>query len=137
MRYCVSFFINDLPLLPNRLNTMHWAERGKDRKKWHALVGAALVGKKPQKPLTRAVVTLVRYSSVRPDNDNLTASFKPVIDGLKVCGVIVNDDPKTLEMVTPLWEFAAPKSGKIFVRVEERTKESACITAVTNEGEMK
>ena len=137
-KYCVSVWINDLPTLPNRLNTMHWRARKRDKDKWHMLVGAALAGKKPVKPLTRAVLTLVRYSSVRPDNDNLAASFKFAIDGLKQCGVIKDDNPSVLEKTVYLWEFASPKAGKTFIRIEElreRVEESPCTTAVPTEGE--
>jgi Holliday junction resolvase RusA-like endonuclease len=135
MRYKTQFFVEMLPHLPNVLNKMHWAQKGRYVKDVHQLVGAALAGKKPREPLKKAVLTLARYSSVRPDNDNLTASFKPVIDALIVCGVIEDDNPRVLEQTVYLWEFAKPKSGKIFVRVEERVKESACITHGERENE--
>lgn len=133
--YRTSFFIDDVPLLPNVTRGMHWAAKARDTKKWHQLVGAALAGKKPVRPLKCATLTLVRYSSVRPDDDNLTASFKPVIDALTVCGVIEDDNPEVLKKVVYLWEFAKPKTAKTFVRVEELRERAEELPCLTNEGE--
>jgi hypothetical protein len=135
MRYCISFWINELPKPVNRQTSMHWAQKAKYVKHWHALVGAAVSGKKPHAPLKRAYLTLVRYSSREPDFDGLVSSFKPVVDGLITCGVLEDDKVSNVGQPAYLWELSPPNKGKIFVRVEERVKEPTCITAVTTDGE--
>jgi Holliday junction resolvase RusA-like endonuclease len=61
---------------------------------------------------------VTRYSTRKPDQDNLTFSFKHVVDGLKLSGVIVDDNPDAIT-ATYLWQKAPPRQGKIKVVVEE------------------
>ncbi len=76
------------------------------------------MGRKPVKPLPRSLLRLVRYSSVEPDPDNLAASFKAVIDGLRIAGVIENDRSANVQ-ISFSWKLAPASMGKISVEVEE------------------
>jgi hypothetical protein len=117
--YSIKFTIQELPKPVNRLNGRHWAAMKKYRDYWHALVAAAVCGKKPPKPLKYANLTLVRFSSVEPDWDGNVSSWKPVIDALRYCGVLEDDKVSNIGTPKCLWEKAKPKHGHIFVSVEE------------------
>lgn len=54
-----------------------------------------------------------------PDYDNLVYSFKPVIDGLKNCGVIKNDDMLTIVDRKYFWTKVPEKMKHITIEVEE------------------
>jgi hypothetical protein len=74
--------------------------------------------------LTRARITVTRYSSVAPDPDAVTF-VKPILDMLQRpskrhpygIGAIVDDDSKTVELVTE-WKPCPPKLGRVIVKVE-------------------
>lgn len=119
MSYTLDFEINDLPLPTNQQMSMHWTKKGAYVKHWHRMVSLLVGSKKPTKPLPKAVLTLTRFSSSEPDFDGLVSSFKPVIDALIVCGVLVNDKPSNIGQSKYLWEKAKPKQGKIKIKVEE------------------
>jgi Holliday junction resolvase RusA-like endonuclease len=71
--------------------------------------------------LTKAKVTFTRYSAVRPDFDNLAASFKAVQDGLIDGGVIENDTHAVIGNPAYEWVKASPRAGKITIKVEVST----------------
>lgn len=116
--YSLSFEFDELPKLPNALMMKHWRTKSNEAKKWKTLVRILVGRKRPAAPLEKAELTLTRYSSVRPDFDGLVGSFKPVIDGLKVAGVIVDDKHDVIGDPTYKWEKCAPKKGKIKVEVK-------------------
>jgi hypothetical protein len=68
-------------------------------------------GKKPKDPLTKANITLIRHSYRYLDYDGLVGSFKPVVDALVSCGVLIDDNWG----VTGKWNvdqrFRAKKEG--------------------------
>lgn len=76
-------------------------------------------GKRPNKPLEKAKITCIRYSSAEPDFDNLAISFKSAIDGLRDAGIILDDKKKNIGMTTYMWEKTPPGAGKIKIIVEE------------------
>lgn len=117
MRYRLEF---ELQGLPKTTNGPHgsWRAAANERKKWRNLVIIATSGKRPRSPLAKAKITLTRFSSACPDQDNLTISFKSVVDGLKDAGVIV-DDKMTNVIREHRWELSKPRQGKIRVMVEE------------------
>jgi Holliday junction resolvase RusA-like endonuclease len=67
--------------------------------------------------LDKARVRFTRHSSIRPDFDNLAASFKAVQDGLIDAGVIANDTFAVIGNPEYSWEKASPKGGKITIEV--------------------
>lgn len=110
----------ELPGLPKRFNEgpgASWRSRYAESKRWLKWVGMATMGKRPNKPYPKSIVTLIRVSSVEPDYDGLVHSFKPVVDALKRVGIIEDDSPKHVRRIY-LHEKCAPKLGKVRVIIE-------------------
>lgn len=110
----------DIPRLPKLLNELlrgHWRVKHAHAIHWKSLVKTECLCWRGQ-PAERARITATRYSSVEPDHDNLTGSFKCLIDGLKEARVIV-DDKRTHVQVTYEWDKAAPGKGYVRIVVEE------------------
>ena len=61
---------------------------------WKKQIRMAAPGESFNKP----VLTIIRYSRSRAglDDDNFRGGFKPVIDAMRKCGLIKNDDPAHL-----------------------------------------
>lgn len=120
MTYKLDF---ELPGLPPTTNGSHghWRVAAGKRKKWRT--ASALVSRlrRPLKPLERVALILTRFSSVKPDRDNLAISFKPVVDGLKDGGVIVDDTDEVIVTCKYQWEKTSPKTGRVRVQLEEVT----------------
>lgn len=114
----LQFELGGVPDSPNRGSKNSWQARHAHVKKWKNWVGVRCLGHKPPSPLERSILTLTRHSSVEPDPDNLAASFKPVIDGLREAGIIVNDRSSNVSIFFR-WSYCAPGEKKITVRVEE------------------
>lgn len=117
----LMFEIEDLPKTTNAMVSMHWRAKGEYVRAWHHSVFVAVGRSKPRQPLRHAKLTLTRHSSVEPDFDGLVSSFKPLIDALIKCGVIVNDKVSNIGQSEYHWRKAPPKKGKIQVIVQEVT----------------
>lgn len=117
----LAFELQGLPRMTNNL-MVHWRTRHNDVLKWKRLVKAQvqLTWPKKQPALTSAALTLKRYSTREPDFDGLVSGFKSVIDGLVEAGVLLNDKQSVIGQPKYLWEYAGPKQGKIFVKVEAK-----------------
>lgn len=50
--------------------------------------------------LNPAIVRIVRYGANLLDEDNLRGGMKPVIDALKAVGLIVDDSPRHITLIT-------------------------------------
>lgn len=106
----------------------HWSDRRKHDKRWRQLVGWETLGKRPGKPLARAFVVCTRYSatSTAPDDDNLRASFKPLIDGLvgdrndptDPTSILADDSPKHMTAEYH-WEMCLRGGDGIVMEVSE------------------
>lgn len=122
MSYRLDITIDGLPVTANGCRRLgHWSKVSKATKSWKTSVWAmALQAGRPNAPLAKAKLTLVRYSSVEPDFDGLVHSFKPVIDGLKLAGVILDDKRAVVGQPEYEWQRADPRAGRIRVIVEER-----------------
>jgi hypothetical protein len=116
-----EFSIPDLPKMTNRTAGKQWFSRHKERVKWQRLVDAQCVMLKiTNLKLGSAVLTLTRHSSKAPDSDGLVSGFKPVIDSLVKCGVLVDDNYKIIGMPNFKWEYRTKKlGGMITVRIEK------------------
>lgn len=114
----IEFEIDALPKMPNQLLGSCWQARASHAKKWKQLVMIHTNQFKPNKPLTSAALTLVRMSSVQSDFDNLTGSFKAVIDALVHCGILSNDTPEVIGHPTYEWKKVKRGHGGILVRIE-------------------
>ena len=118
MSYIATIRIHALPRLPNGWHG-HWAVVAKERKQWHKWVGESLAFNIPAIPIEKCKVVCTRFSSVEPDYDNLTASFKPVIDGLKVNKVIKDDKSSCIVDRLYRWQKSQQRKGYIEVYIEE------------------
>lgn len=111
----LEFFLPGLPdLQSNRY--AHWRTRHTHDKSWKEKVqwmaranGANL--------LQSAHVVFTRQSTREPDADNLAASFKPLLDGLKG-SVIVDDSPEHIS-VEYRWEKAPRAAGGVLITIIE------------------
>lgn len=104
----------------------HWRVRHKENVKWKLLVRQEVVllplnaQERAAFPFKSATLTLTRLSAREPDFDGLVSSFKHVIDGLKECGVIVDDKMSVIGQPKYFWTYASPRKGKIKVKVERK-----------------
>src|ERR1700751_3965984 len=116
--YILEFELKGLPRTANA--RLHWRARHAENKKWMKEVHPMLQGAfRPMRPLKRAKLTLTRVSSVSIDSDNLVISFKPIIDALVTCKVLVNDKFENIGMPDYRWEKGKPKQGFVKIRIEE------------------
>lgn len=119
-RYQLAFTIAGLPKMSNQLLRGHWRVKHAHALKWKGAVARALqILNKPPQPLDRAILTLTRHSSVRPDHDGLVSSWKHLIDSLVEQGVLANDKHENIGVPNYLWEPAAPRQGKVTIEVRE------------------
>lgn len=75
------------------------------------------VSRRPPSPLTECEIVCTRFSSRPTDYDNLVASFKSVIDGLKDAGIFTDDNQSVITKREYKWEPAKASAGKITVLV--------------------
>lgn len=95
-----------LPLLNVQLR-QHWSKRGNERKDLAWEIVAALGRARPEKLIEFADICIWRHSVQRPDDDNLQASKKGLLDVLQPpskrhpygLGVIIGDDPGHLRSI--------------------------------------
>lgn len=120
MPYRLEF---EIPMLPRMQNPSgrgtHWRILHKEKEEIFDLVAKLTAGRRPSRPLSRARLVLTRHSSVRPDPDGLVSGFKRVVDGMKACGILVDDKNANIDFPMYLWSKAAPGKGKVHVLVEE------------------
>jgi hypothetical protein len=128
--YFLSFEIPYLPETTNSGGRRHWTVKAAEAARWKQLVGYSCIGKKPPSPLTKATVTLTRYSASEPDFDGLVSSFKHVLDGLVECGVLADDKMSTIGQPHYKWEKVGRNLGKISVEVKAS---SAAREAIENQ----
>ena len=122
MSYQINVAIPGLPKLPNELRYAHWRKVQRERDHWHTAVWGEFLsyGKKPMRPLGRARLELVRHSATEPDPDAITASFKNVIDGLVLCGVLAGDTSAHVKLdPAPTWKRAPARKGFVTIIIEE------------------
>lgn len=115
--------IEDLPKTTNSIGRLHWAIKAREARKWKNYIHLYAGSNKPSKPLQKAKLTLVRYSSKSPDPDGLVSSFKHVIDGLVEAGILIDDNYDVIGMPKYLWSKVKAKEGKITVLVEESNED--------------
>lgn len=119
MSYRLEFTIEGLPKATSNAN-QHWKARWVEMRKWKRLVYAHInASQRPSEPLNKAKVSLYRFAhGKRPDQDNLRASFKHVVDALVESEVIKDDCFSVIGEPLVFWEKAPPRKGFIKVIVE-------------------
>jgi Holliday junction resolvase RusA-like endonuclease len=113
----------NLPGLPKTTNasTANWRAVNAERSKWKKRIYSALKLRKliPLEPLVHAKISLIRYSSSRPDYDGLVSSFKAILDGLVEAGLIKNDTPENIGVPVYAWRKESQRNGHIKIIVED------------------
>lgn len=74
-------------------------------------------GNVPDKPLEKFNLSITRFGTKPLDYDNLIASFKPYIDGIKLAGIIKDDSWKYIRSIEV--DQVASKEKKLVIRIEE------------------
>jgi hypothetical protein len=116
--YTLTLEIPRLPHLQAANARQHWAVRRREEQWWKHQVGWHARGKGlPEEPMKRAWIACVRLSASEPDHDNLVASFKPAIDGLK--GLVIEDDSPECVTVWYGWEPAKRNQGGVRIGVSQ------------------
>lgn len=87
--------------IPHSLNHgLHFATRGRWTKEWKDLVWAMVLANKKSfgpLPLNHPTVKILMHSCQKIDRDNAWSASKPIIDGLRFSGVLVNDREEDFE----------------------------------------
>ena len=117
--YQFKIEIKELPVMGNPYLRMNRHKRNTYNKNWYEFMFYATQGKRPIKPLNRARLKLIRYSSAMPDYDGLVFSFKPVIDSLKLAGIISDDSWKCIGKIDCDWIRCSRKEQRISIEVFE------------------
>lgn len=120
--YSLSIFFNWLPQIQLNSSHGHWATRYQKIRAIKTKVGAGVYPHRPEKPLKKARLVLIRHSSREPDYDNLVASFKPVIDALTEFAIIENDNSKVVGQPEYRWIKCKIKFAGINILVQEVTE---------------
>lgn len=117
MKYYHRIKIKGYPPLPNNAGK-HWAQVNASRKTWHRLTAAAITHK-PDQPIEKCKVICIKYSSRKCDFDGLVYSFKPVIDGLVLVGIIKDDDMDTIVQREYHWVKVKEVDSFVTIQIEE------------------
>lgn len=76
---------------------------------------------RPPQPLKNFKLSIVRYGARALDYDNLIASFKSYIDGLRLAGIIENDSWKYIRSIET--DQVVSKEKKLVITVKETSAE--------------
>lgn len=120
--YVLTLELQGLPKRINQLSGAHWRVRHAETTRWHKRVlGRMMLSRAPPppRPLERAKIRFIRYSSRAPDFDGLVHSFKPVLDALRKCLVIKDDSMEVIGQPEYEWRKTTPRDGRIEIFVEE------------------
>lgn len=81
----------ELPKRPNEMLGRGVFTARTNAKKWKLMVSRAVILTRPERPLMKAKLTIIRHSSNMVDFDSLCGQQKPIVDGLTE-GKIITDD---------------------------------------------
>lgn len=87
---------------------MHWAERSRLGKRWHALIWREKLAGRISEATGRRRLTIERVSRGTLDADNLAGGAKTAIDAVKKLRLLIDDSPKHAELV---FTQSKPKLG--------------------------
>lgn len=118
-KYKLEFVMSGLPKMSNQLFAGSWKIRAGNANIWKRKVWKSCWHLAPKVPLGQARITLVRFSTRRPDSDGLVSGFKPIIDGLVEAKIIIGDSFDIIGFPKYEWEKTRVGHGKVSVKVEE------------------
>lgn len=111
----MTFRLDYLPPMNTAHTRRHWSVAHRERQKAEMLVFAALPKGARSLCLKRASIVLTRHSAKEPDAENLSMSFKGIVDSLVTLGVLEDDSPRHLVRE---YRWSPAKRGEGFVTVE-------------------
>ncbi len=114
MSYSISVDISVVPKLPREIGIGRWA-RHNENKRWKAIIYRTFIGIAPKYPLQKSKITVTRFTAQQPDEDNLYASLKSVLDALTKHRIIEDDGPQFIELEAK-WEYTQQRKG--FLKIE-------------------
>jgi len=117
-----------IPLTGNRYLHLHWAARGRERKRWESYLLQALGRYGPIAKKHKAWVLIRVWRKRLQDKDNLHTSLKPVLDALRHQRWIWQDSPKWLS--SGFEEFRASKGEPERTEIEVVWTREEAIAAV-------
>lgn len=117
----IEFEVPGLPETTNQILAMKLRTRLGRKHYWKDLVWKVSASQRPPQPFKRAILTLTRCSTTRPDPDGMVSSFKHVIDALVISRILEDDSFEHIGMPTYLFQKVERGKGKIRIRVEEVT----------------
>jgi hypothetical protein len=115
MSYRLFIKILDVPTLQLAGTSKSKWVRITEKKKWEKILYFETLGKRPPEPLSKAKLTLTRFSTRCPDYDNNVSSFKQILDALVIHKIIKSDDMETIGKSDYNWEKAKIKHITILV----------------------
>lgn len=115
----------------NEIRGVHWAAYRKVLKGWQLRVFTALNGRRPAKPLHRAILEVDRYEVGEGlDWDNVYGGLKPILDCLVMpttknpfgLGLIVDDSPSHVPLPPFVRQFSSPRNeSRTEIRIYDAT----------------
>lgn len=106
----------------NLIVNKHWSKAREYKVYWHMMVRAAKGRAKiwsTQPPYERARVTIIRENNRLLDQDNFVGGCKYLIDGLRVHGLIVNDDAQHIEVIYLQRQIQKRDGPRTLVHIED------------------
>ncbi len=83
----------EIDAVPKSLNVKlrsHYLKNHRERLAWTNLIGYHLKDR-PEKPLSKVSISIVRHAHRMLDYDGLVGSMKPIVDALKHLRIIIDD----------------------------------------------
>lgn len=105
---------------PNLNARLHWLKRSKWNQKFkHMVWGLVMEQKKNfgKIPYARAKIVVTFYTCRPMDFDNSATSAKPLMDGLKMAGVIVDDNQGAIEPHYSFIKVSTMKEQKTTIKI--------------------
>lgn len=109
--------------VPHSLNhPIHWSVRYKWTKVWKYLVSVCVMEHRQFIMATegeKSNVTVIFYVCRRMDRDNAYTAAKPIVDGLKECGVMKDDSEDFLNLTVKTVKVSKIKDQKTQIVIEK------------------
>jgi hypothetical protein len=105
----------------NMDHRQHWAARHRWGKQWKESVEAAIWENKKKlgkMPYEKARVLVTLYTMQLLDKDNAYASVKPILDALKIYGVIVDDRIDCIDLMVEQSQVKHRADEKVTLEIE-------------------
>ena len=121
VKYSIEFSLPYVETDPNNILGRAWRAKHQRFLKIKNDIKLITHSKKPEAPLEKFKIAITRSHGGRYlDWDNLIASFKPIIDGLTMAGIIKNDSWKYIRHIDADQVKAKEGEGhRLIIKVEQ------------------